>query len=182
MGRWAPPEVVADALRGDEDAADRLVCAVWPRCSRLAASIIGDWSLAQDAAQEACVILHRKVRGLRSVAAFDSWMYRIVLREASRVRRSNAPFEQLAEHCEGVDAAVSLDVWRALATLPPKLRTVVVLFYFDALTSEEIAGILRVPHATVRTRLLRARDRLRGLLRDYDDAYVPVLEINHHAI
>jgi DNA-directed RNA polymerase specialized sigma24 family protein len=48
---------------------------------------------------------------------------------------------------------------------------VTVLFYFDDLTTEEIAHTLGVAHATVRTRLLRARERLRAVLGDdYDCA------------
>ena len=46
---------------------------------------------------------------------------------------------------------MALDVWRALSALSPELRDVTVLFYFDDLKSEEIAAILRIPHATVRT-------------------------------
>ncbi len=84
MARWAPPELVSAALTGDEAAAERLIAAVWPGCFRLAATIIGDRNLAQDAAQEACVIVHRQIRKLRNVAAFDAWLYRIVMRESAR--------------------------------------------------------------------------------------------------
>ncbi|MDB5028927.1 MAG: polymerase sigma factor, sigma-70 family, partial [Candidatus Eremiobacteraeota bacterium] len=165
MARWAPPEIVSDALRGDEAAADRLVGAVWPGCFRLAASVIGDWSLAQDAAQEACVIVHRKIRTVRSAAAFDAWLYRIVMRESARVRRRHHDAGQsLIERAFlGGDDTAAMDVWRALASLSPELRDVTVLFYLDDLKSDEIAAILRIPHPTVRTRLARARERLRGL-------------------
>lgn len=69
----------------------------------------------------------------------------------------------------GAADTASIDIWRALAELPPALREVTVLFYFDDLKTEEIAGILSIPHATVRTRLARARERLRALLGDYSD-------------
>src|SRR5665213_3541663 len=121
MARWAQPEIVFAALAGDEAAVEELVAAVWPGCFRLAASVIGDRSLAQDAAQEACAIVHRNIRSVRNAAA--------------------------------------IDVWRALATLSPELRDVTVLFYFDDLKSAAIASILGIPHATVRTRLARARAR-----------------------
>lgn len=180
-GRWAPHEVVACAMRGDESACERLVAAVWPACFRLAASVIGDRALAQDAAQEACVIVHRKVRTLRAADAFDAWLYRVVMREAGRVRRRHAfVAEQLAEPAAAERATAELDVWGALAALPPELRDVTVLFYFDDLRTEDIAAILRVRHATVRTRLLRARERLRGLLDDYRDPSRPVPRKEHH--
>jgi DNA-directed RNA polymerase specialized sigma24 family protein len=80
MARWAPPEIVAAALTGDETAAEQLVAAVWPGCFRLAATVIGDRSLTEDAAQEVCAIVHRIIRSVRSADAFDTWLYRIVMR------------------------------------------------------------------------------------------------------
>jgi RNA polymerase sigma-70 factor (ECF subfamily) len=172
MGRWASPDIIAAALTGDESAAEQLVAAVWPGCFRLAATVIGDPSLAQDAAQEACVIVLRKIRGLRNADAFDAWLYRVVMREAARVRRRHATVaaHQTFEHVFERDDTASVDVRNALASLPPDLRDVIVLFYFNDLKSEEIAPILGIAHATVRTRLARARERLRGPLDGYRNA------------
>jgi RNA polymerase sigma-70 factor (ECF subfamily) len=161
-------ETIAAAIAGDVSAAERLIAAVWPTCFRLAASVTGDAGLAQDAAQEACVIVYNKVGSLRTAAAFESWLYRIVVREARRLRRrhqngATAAFERGFQS----DDAAAMDVWRALAALSPALRDVTVLFYFYDVKSDEIASILGIPHATVRTRLVRARERLRGLLGDY---------------
>jgi RNA polymerase sigma-70 factor (ECF subfamily) len=173
-------------LTGDDAAVEGLIAAVWPGCFRLAATVIGDRSLAQDAAQDACAIVHRKIRTVRSAAAFDTWLYRVVMREAARVRRRHAmPVDAALAHAHAPDsdATTALDVWRALATLSPELRDVTVLFYFDDLTSERIADVLRVPHATVRTRLARARERLRGLLGDYRDQPITAhFEVKHHAL
>ena len=184
MTRWASVEDVSGAMTGDEAARDRLVHVIWPACFRLAAAIIGDRHLAQDAAQEACVIVYRKVQRLRKAGAFDAWLYRIVMREAARARRRfqiGNPLS-LASEASSSDASF-IDVWRALADLPPELRDVVVLFYFDDLKSEAIATALGVPHATVRTRLMRARERLRILLGDDDDEKLRIAhgEIQQHA-
>lgn len=136
--------------------------------------MIGDWSLAQDAAQEVCVVVHRKVRSVRNVAAFDAWLYRITLRESARLRRRYIAADRpLYKDCFEDDNATTLDVWRALADLSPDLRDVTVLFYFDDLKSDEIAAILGIAHATVRTRLVRARKRLRGILNNYGDESRP---------
>lgn len=184
MTRWAAPEIIAAALGGSEEAAERLVSIIWPGCYRLATTVIGDRSLAQDAAQEACAIVHRKVRSVRGTATFDAWLYRIVMRESARVRRRHGVVaEATYERAFDSDQTTTLDVSYALASLPPDLRDVTVLFYFDDLKSEEIAAILRVPHATVRTRLLRARERLRGLLDDYRTDFPPAhLEMKQHAL
>jgi len=183
MTRWAPEHQISAAIAGRELAAERLLAEIWPACFRLAASLIDDCTLAQDAAQEACVVVYRKIRTLRSASAFDAWMYRIVTRESSRVRRRHTSLNPPSyERGFCPDTTEAMDVWRALAALSPKLREVTVLFYFDDLPTHEIAGILRIPHATVRTRISRARERLRSLLADYDigsDAVTP--EVKQHA-
>jgi RNA polymerase sigma-70 factor, ECF subfamily len=184
MTPWASSELISRARAGEGAAIDELIAAIWPRCFRLAASVLGDSALAQDAAQEACAIVYRKVRNLRDAAAFDAWMYRLTVREASRIRHRHAIAADLSADPAASDAdATALDVWRALAQLTPQLREVTVLFYFDDLKSEEIAPILHVAHATVRTRLSRARGRLREILGDYAD--VPAStpdEVQHDAV
>lgn len=177
MGRWADPDVVAAAVRG-RSAADALIAQIWPACFRLAATLTADSALAQDAAQEACVQVYRKVRSLRNPDAFDAWIYRIVVREALRMRakhRTEPAYDQVVFPHDGV----SVDVWRALAALSAAQRAVCVLYYFDDFTTAEIAQILSVPHATVRTRLVRARERLAGLLEDYAGDFRPATEVRN---
>src|SRR5215472_16377142 len=119
MTRWAAVEVVSGAMTGDDGARDRLITQIWPACFRLAATILGDRHLAQDAAQESCVIVYRSVRRLRKAGAFDAWLYRIVMREAARVRRTSRSADPLPLESETQTGDTSfIDVWRALANLP----------------------------------------------------------------
>jgi len=184
MARWVERDCVARAISGDAAALDDAVARVWPACFRLAATVIGDRALAEDAAQEACMIVYRKLGSLRAADAFDAWMYRIVMREAARARKRRAfvayePREYGASH----DGTLAIDVWSALRALSAELRDVAVLFYFDDLPTHEIAAILRAPHATIRTRLMRAREYLRGLLADYsNDALSRLQEVRDNAL
>ena len=73
------------------------------------------------------------------------------------------------------------ELWDAVARLPEKLRIPIHLYYAEGYSTEEIAGLLDIPAATVRTRLRRARNRLRDTLEgddheeerlsEYDGAY-----------
>ena len=56
------------------------------------------------------------------------------------------------------------ELWDAVAHLPEKLRVPIHLYYAEGYSTEEIAGLLDIPAATVRTRLRRARKRLKDLL------------------
>ena len=61
------------------------------------------------------------------------------------------------------------ELWDAVARLPEKLRTAVHLHYAEGYSTEEIAALLGVPPATVRTRLRRARLKLKDLLGGNED-------------
>ena len=62
------------------------------------------------------------------------------------------------------------EIWEAVNRLPEKLRIPVHLHYGEGFSTEEIAVMTGVPAATVRTRLHRAREKLRDLLGGFDDA------------
>ena len=80
-------------------------------------------------------------------------------------RPSRIP-EQAAE--AGIPAQDPDDtVYRAVTALPDSYRLPVVLFYYQGFSVREIAGMLRLPGATVRTRLARARSRLKDELKGW---------------
>jgi len=65
-----PRELVEAARDGGPAQIERLVEAIWPDAYRLARAILGEQQGAEDAAQEACIILYRTIASLRSAAAF----------------------------------------------------------------------------------------------------------------
>lgn len=103
-----------------------------------------------------------------------AWLIRTTLNRCAdlhrfRLRRPVLPLEEVPELTDsgaGDEAAV---LWAAVASLPEKLRTVVHLHYGEGYSTEELAAMLEVSAATVRTRLYRARERMRQLLGGFDD-------------
>jgi RNA polymerase sigma-70 factor, ECF subfamily len=167
MGPRIPTEVIEAARAGAPDDVERLLESVWLDAYRLAMAIVAQPQSAEDAAQDACVIMYRSISTLRNPEAFRTWFYRIVVREALKQKKPQAVSAAMTTdigHSE--DHAASIDLWRALARLSDTLRTVIVLHYFETLTSREIGKILGVPEATVRFRLMMARRKLRPLLED----------------
>ena len=103
-----------------------------------------------------------------------AWLIRATLNRCAdlhrfRLRRPVLPLEEVPgmEVSDPVGEVAAL--WAAVASLPVKLRTVVHLHYGEGYSTEELAAMLNIPAATVRTRLYRARERLRQLLGGFDD-------------
>ena len=122
---------------------------------------------AEDACQDAFLILMRKARSLRSTDAVGGWLYgvayRIALkaRTAARRRRKREAAALLTAHGNAPDDGLREVLDRELDLLPTKHRVPVVLCYFEGKTKEEAARELRLPTGTVSARLARARERLR---------------------
>jgi RNA polymerase sigma factor (sigma-70 family) len=183
MADPVPTELVEAARNGGAVEIERLLETIWPDAYRLAYAVLHDPQCAEDAAQEACVIIYRTIGSLRSAEAFRAWFYRIVIRAAASIRRRGITGD-LSHEPEPTadDRTVALDVWRAISTLPQHLRDVVVLRYFEDLSSREIATILRIHDGAVRFRLMVARRRLRPLLGDGFDSTDSASEVETSAI
>ena len=133
---------------------------------------------AEDVYQEVFLrLLHQ------DAAAWDeehlkAWLLRCTVNRCYdlhrfRLRRPVLALEDLPETAVEADSGAA-ELWEAVARLPEKLRVPVHLYYAEGYSTEEIAGLLDIPAATVRTRLRRARERLRDLLGgdDYEEKHI----------
>ena len=134
-------------------------------------SVVGDFHLAQDVAQDSFVIAYKKLNQLRGAASFGPWLLSIVRRESLRAvkRRDQTaaeislPTELLSSAEDPHKRAAFEDVIPLLAILPNHERTVVVMRYFDGLSVQEIADDLARPLGTVTKQLSRALQRMRNV-------------------
>jgi RNA polymerase sigma-70 factor, ECF subfamily len=129
---------------------------------------------AEDACQEVFLQLFRYLPRFERRADFGTWLYKLCISQAARVRRRAAllrPLSWLAgaepvAWPEWSPARAVAVAERALATLSARQRTVFVLYEIEGLPSAEIARILESPDATVRRQLQEARRRFEAALRD----------------
>lgn len=108
-----------------------------------------------------------------------AWLIRTTLNRCAdlgrfRMRRQAVPLETAAD-LSGPDEEAE-ELWEAVGRLPEKLRITVHLYYAEGYRTEEIGELMGVPAATVRTRLHRARGKLRDLLGGADDGKKPLPE------
>lgn len=160
------------ASSGEEPDYEALVRALWPNAYRIAWSILGERGAAEDAAQAACAAICAKLHDLHDVRTFPGWAYRIIVshaRDQARARarlrrRETVGYDEAAGVSVRDDPSARLDLEAAIGKLPEPLRLALELHYFVGLTSSEAARALGVPAATVRFRLMIARQRLRPFL------------------
>ncbi len=146
----------------------------------VALAVLGDALEAEDAVQDAAIIVLRRIGALRDPGAAGPWLRMIVRNTCrARLRRTSAVLlpdpagTALMDRQDGPpDPAEVLErhalrdwVWTAMEGLTPALRLVTMLRYFTDVTSyEDIAALCGIPVGTVRSRLNQARTKLTDLL------------------
>jgi RNA polymerase sigma-70 factor (ECF subfamily) len=168
--------LIRQARRGSADAVETLVRRHWDAAHRAAFLIVHDAAAAEDIAQEAMLAAVRSIDGFDRRRPFRPWLHRIVVNRSldwlrARQRRPEVSAEVTGPAPEAARAderehGLSDELMAALAALDPDQRALVVLRHELGYRSTELARILDLPPATVRTRLARALERLRALLED----------------
>lgn len=139
---------------------------------RLALGHAGNITDAEDIYQDVFLRLLRDTTAFKTEEHLKAWLLRVTLNcchdlARSTQRRGTLELSELIAD-ESADPAAE-ELWQAVAALPPKLLTVIHLFYAEGCTTEQIALLLHCRPATVRTRLHRARKELKQLLGGEND-------------
>ena len=185
-GPAATDKLVVAAQQGNQEAFGALVDEYQDNIYNYVARMIRDRTEAEDVAQETFVKAYQALGKFRGASSFQTWLYRIASNLAidtmrRRKRHGSVSLEQSVETDEGQVprqwpdegpgpfeqaeiAETQQAVREAIATLSPKLRTVIVLYDLEGLSYKEIADILGCPLGTVKSRLFNARNQLQDIL------------------
>jgi RNA polymerase sigma factor (sigma-70 family) len=172
---WPSEQVVSAAQQGDPRAIATLVSGSHAHVQRFAHTLCSTPEDAEDAAQEALVVLYRKIGTLRAAAALASWMFQIVRNECIRIARRalRRPISATMAELSAEDAALArLEVERIVASiagLPPEQRAVLVLRDIQGLSGAATAQELGLSRAAMKSRLHRGRETLRSRLATPND-------------
>jgi RNA polymerase sigma-70 factor (ECF subfamily) len=163
---------------GDLSAFEKLVCKYQDKIYNLCRYILRNELDAQDAAQDVFLKAYKSLNRFNPKASFYTWLYRIAVntcldyKRKSRLERfkkgsaiedrpSAEPSpERLYESIENVQT-----IQAAFQKLPENLRFPIILKEIESLSYEEIAQVLHIAVGTVKSRISRARDEMRRLLR-----------------
>lgn len=185
------PALIQTAQRGDLDSFNTLILHYQDMVFHTALRILGDEDQAADAAQEAFISAFRSISTFRG-GSFKAWLMRTVTNACydelrRQKRRPTTPLEPDTEDGEEMDSprwladpnmtpAQQLEadelehaIQHCLDALPTEFRTVVVLADIQGMDYSEVAIASHVPLGTIKSRLARARLRLRECLRGFEE-------------
>ncbi|MBA3884624.1 MAG: sigma-70 family RNA polymerase sigma factor [Acidobacteria bacterium] len=173
---------------GDEDACSELVSEQQRMVYQLSLNLLGDHNEALDLSQEVFLRVFRTIQGFRGQSALRTWIYRIVVNQARNRqrwwrRRYRSYQVSLDDHIRDHGELAAREnggapdrvlnqkqlaerIRLALDCLPFDQKSALVLREIDGLSYEEIGFSLGIAVGTVKSRLARARETLRGHLRD----------------
>src|SRR6266852_5534386 len=161
------PQILARATQGDAESFSALIEPLLDPAYRLAAVMLADRSLAEDAVQEASIKAWRKLRQLRGdVGSLKAWFLSIVANECRMTRRTRwwsvvrmpePPGRQSRD-----PESTSTDLHSALLRLSPDERLPLVLHFYLDLSLEDVARTLGVSPPAAKSRIYRAAKKLRS--------------------
>ena len=173
-------ELIQQSLAGDQNAFAQLVKKYQRSVHALAWRKVGDFHIAEEVTQDTFLLVYKKLGTLKDPHRFEGWLYRIAARQCHAwLRKKRMQTQSLEEtdsdlidqmsyseyiaeeQAKAATEAQRSIVHKLLARLQESERTVVTLHYFGEMTCEEISRFLGVSASTVKSRLRRARLRLR---------------------
>ena len=173
-------ELIQCSLTGDENAFAQLVRKYQKQVHALAWRKVGDFHIAEEITQDTFLQVYKKLETLKDPNRFSGWLYRIAARQCHawlrKKRMQTQPLEDTdidliegvtysqyiaEEQAQAATEAQRGIVQKLLERLRESERTVVTLHYFGEMTCEEISKFLGVSASTVKSRLRRARLRLK---------------------
>jgi RNA polymerase sigma-70 factor (ECF subfamily) len=176
-------ELVGRALRGDDGAFRVLVERYESAVASTVIGMLGPGDEADDVGQETFIRFYRSMKKYRGDASLKTYLTRIAINlSLNALKRRRGLMERFVSRDQatapppepalnGVGAVESREtkeaVQHAIQQLNPKHRTVVVLRMIDGYSTKETAEILGIPAGTVLSRLARAMDALKPMLRPY---------------
>lgn len=132
--------------------------------------------LAKDIAQESWVIIIEKLHTLKDANSFKTWACRIVYTKAIDGLKLRNKYDRNLETTELADAPSRIVedhnniketmLLKAIQKLPLEKQEVIRLFYAESYSIKEISLLLNIPIGTVKTRLFKAREKLKSIIKN----------------
>lgn len=167
-------ELIEKAKKGDKDSFNKLMITVEKELYHVAKARLKNDDDVYDAIQETTIIAYKNIEKLKENQYFKTWIIRILINETNLIYKRNKkinliPFEEImnvqknnSQSIENAD--VKLDFNFICNKLKEEDRTIIILYYMDRFTDREIGKILNLKVNTVKTKRMRAIQKIKNIL------------------
>ncbi|MDE5984887.1 MAG: sigma-70 family RNA polymerase sigma factor [Eubacterium sp.] len=136
----------------------------------IALSITQNSSDAEDVMQNVFIKLWKYTKPFYDEEHLNKWLTAVTVNESrdylrNPFRKRRLPLDD-AVNVSVLDKTENIDLFRAVMSLDAKDRTIIHLFYYEDMSIADIADVMKIKESAVKTRLFRARDRLKSILGD----------------
>ncbi len=169
-------EFIINRLKnGDRKAFDEIYNLYVNQALRTAYLITGNKMDSEDIVQQTFIQCYQTICQLKDVTKFKSWFFRILTRIAWKTNKHKLPCVDKIFDSEYSKSSLDIVLeneqnqilYHAINSLDTKLKTVIILYYYNELSIKEISDILCIRQGTVKSRLFSARKKLQNYFSDY---------------
>lgn len=169
---------IIDACKaGDRDAQFRIYKLYYKAMYNTSLRIVNDTMEAEDIMQDAFLVAFQRIQTYTGQGSFGSWLKRIVAnksldalkkrKEMVSIEEKNMEFPDIQEENREEEIQLKVaEVKEAINELPDEFRLIIVLFFLEQYSHEEISEMLHISNNLSRTRLVRAKQKLMKLLKE----------------
>lgn len=158
---------VEKAKKGDKEAFLSLINENRLTIYRVAKGILKEEADVEDVIQNTVIKALENIKTLKKDEFFKTWLIRILINECNNIIRKykkHSELDGIMMDEKSYDSYEDIDLTNGISSLSEELRVVTVLYYFEDYSTVEISKFLNIPEGTVRSRLTRARGRLREFM------------------
>ncbi|WP_377887543.1 sigma-70 family RNA polymerase sigma factor [Alkalihalobacillus sp. R86527] len=143
---------------------------------RLAFTYVRNWAVADDITQEVFISCYNNIERFRGESSYKTWILKITVNRCkdylkSKWYKSVLPLDWSSERVPSVENLDTIliqkheeeEISKVVLSLPLKYREMIILFYYQDLSVDEINGLTGIKKETVKTRLRRAKTKFREL-------------------
>jgi len=174
LGMLNEQELIQKAKKGDEDCFETLILSCKTKAYNIAFRYMGNEEDALDVLQESFIKIYRHLDKFNEHSRFDTWVYRIVVNTSNDLLRKNKKNQheeilvEVADHEPGLEEMYiqneeSCYILHCLNQLPDDQKEMLILRDINGFAYDEIAEMLNCSMGTVKSRISRARQKLKEI-------------------
>lgn len=167
-------ELISKLKNGDKSAFEEIVKLLENQLVLIAKSRLNNESLAEDAVQETFICLFQNARKIKDISKLKSWTTIVLINKCNKLMKPNkiveVSYEQenfenfLESEQEYEDITNDIDFFNCINFLNMEERTIVSMYYSEEYTTKEMSKILKMSENTIKSKLLRAKNKIRKKL------------------